>query len=389
MKRLAILMALLALTALTQSAAATSWQTPYQLIDNRIIIPVRINGTAGFSMVSDTGASGMTVTPEVAQRLHLAMKSAGTVGGAGAGRVSVSNARLRSLEVAGVSLGAMACTVLDLAPIRNAIGFAKLDGIVGYDVLSHYAVAVDADRETLTLSSGNYNAPPNARRVDYAVRSGFITLPARIDSVAGNVILDTGDRSSLTLFGPFARHYGFYSRAPALHSVVTGYGVGGQLKSDVFRTRLSLFGYNVGDVLTRAPVGPAGAFDSSGPSGSVGTGFLRRFNIIYDLPRKELVLWPSIRFSFHERYDPAGMWVATGARGPVVTSVLSGGPAYKAGVRSGDTILAVNGIQTATWLPIRLRSWLYDRERYSTITMMLESKTGARVSRTVHLRELI
>ena len=157
----------------------------------------------------------------------------------------------------------------------------------------------------------------------------------------------------------------------------------------MFRTRLSLFGYTVNGVLTRAPVGAAGVFDSAGPAGTVGNGFLLRFNIIYDLPRKRLVLWPSTRFLVYERYDPAGMWIAVGAYGPLVTSVLAGGPADKAGIRSGDTILSVDRISTRTWLPPQLRTWLKGRAKGTAVTMLLQSPAGSRISRMVRLRELI
>ena len=157
----------------------------------------------------------------------------------------------------------------------------------------------------------------------------------------------------------------------------------------MFRTRLALLGYTVGGVLTRAPVGAAGVFDAAGPAGSVGNGFLLRFNIIYDLPRKRLVLWPSARFSAYERYDPAGIWIATGAHGPIVTSVLANGPADKAGLRAGDTIVSVDGISTRTWLPPRLRTWLKGRPNGAAVTLVLQLPTGSQASRMLRVRELI
>jgi len=370
-------------------AAAASWQTPYQLIDNRIVVPVAIDGVSGFSMILDTGASGMSITPQAARRLHLSLEKAGSTGGAGAGRLPVWNTRLKRVGLAGVAFGTLPSVVLDLGFIQRAIGFAKLDGIVGYDVLRRYAVEINADRKVLTLLSGRYRIPANGRIVGYAVRSNFITLPARINSARGDVILDTGDRSSLTVFAPFAHHYGFYSVVPSIRNAVTGYGIGGTIRSNVFRTRLSVFGYTVNGVLTRAPVGAAGVFDSAGPAGTVGNGFLLRFNIIYDLPRERLVLWPNTRFSAYERYDPAGMWIGVGAYGPLVTSVLAGGPADKAGVRAGDTILSVDRISTRTWLPPQLRTWLKDRPAGTAVTMLLQSRTGVRVSRMVRVHELI
>jgi hypothetical protein len=382
--------ALLSVLALLPSVAApVSSETPFELVDNRVIIPVTIDGTTGFRMVFDTGSTGILVTPEAARRLHLAVKGAGSITGAGAGSASISSTHLAAVTIAGIELGATPAIVADLGPIRRAIGFSGLDGIVGSDVLKRYAIEVNADRQTFALYSGAYAAPPQAQRVPYSLRSGFITLPAQIDSIAGSVLLDTGDRSSLTLFEPFARDHGFYSVLPSVHGAVTGYGIGGKIESNVLRTQLSAFGYTVDGVLTRAPIGAAGAFDSQAWAGSIGNGFMLRFNVIYDQPQQTLVLWPSATFAMRERYDPVGMWVASGELGPLVTSVLAGGPADQSGVRTGDTILAVDGISTRTWLPPRLRAWLAAQPNGATVKILLQMQSGGRVVRSVSIRQLV
>ncbi len=381
---------LLAALALWPIAALPdSAQTPFDLIDNRIVIPVTINGTAGFHMILDTGAPGVSLTPQAARRLDLSLKPAGSVGGAGAGRVAVSSTHINGMTVAGVAFPAMSAIVIDLGPIQRAIGFEHVDGIIGSNVFGKYAFQVDPDRGVLTLWNGAFDAPATARSVPYTMQQGFITFPAQIDSIAGSVLLDTGDRSSLTIFGPFARDHGFYSFEPAVHGAVTGYGVGGRIDSDVIRTQVNAFGYTVKDVLTRVPLGKAGAFDSTGWIASIGNGFMTRFNAIYDLPHQRLVLWPSGKFALLERYDPVGMWIATGGRGPVVSSVLAGGPAEKAGIQAGDTILAVNGIPTRTWPPTRLRAWLDAQPFGSQVTLLVGPHSGQSVSRTVSISQLI
>lgn len=382
--------ALLAVLSLLPSVAApVSADVPFALVDNRVIIPVTVNGTPDFQMVFDTGSTGMLLTSEAARRLHLAGKGAAPLTGAGAGSADSSSTHLDSVTIAGIELGAMPAAVADLGPIRRAIGFSKLDGIVGMDVLQHYAVEVNADRQTLVLWSGAYPAPAQARRVPYALRTGLIALRAKVNAVAGPVFLDTGDRSSLTLFAPFARTHGFYAMRPSVRGAVTGYGIGGKIEGDVMRTQLSLFGYSVDGVLTRAPLGAAGIFDSASWAGSVGNGFLLRFDVIYDQPHQTLVLWPSGNFSMRERYDPAGLWIASGTAGPTVTSVVPGGPAAEAGVRAGDAVLAVNGISTRTWLPPRLRAWLAGQPDGVAVKMLLRTASGRSVVRYVGIRQLI
>jgi PDZ domain len=266
--------------------------------------------------------------------------------------------------------------VADLRPIRRSIGFRRLDGIVGSDLLLRYAIEVNTDRRLFALWRHTYPVPVEARRVQYTVRQNFITIPALIDSVAGSVILDTGNRSSLTLFRPFARDHGFYSIEPSVRGAVTGYGIGGPILADIFRTQLAAFGYTVNGVLTRAAVGPGGAFDTSSGAGSIGNGFMLRFNVVYDLPHQTLVLWPSRRFATEERYDPVGMWIAVGPGGPIVTSVLHCGSADRAGVRVGDTVLAANGLSTKAWFPPRLRDWLAARPTGTRVMLLVQPRAG-------------
>jgi predicted aspartyl protease len=285
-------------------AAPAAPATPFTLFDNRIILPVTLDGRPGFSMIFDTGGTGLLVTPQAAARLGLKMKPAGTIGGAGAGRIPFWKTAVRAVTVDGVQLGRMPAIVANLDAIRHAIGFPHLDGVIGYDLFARYAVRIDVDTRTFAIVDASQPSQAFGRRVPFRVRSGFIEVPATIDGIDANVMLDTGDRSSLTLFEPFARKYGFYAVTPALRGVRTGYGIGGPIDGDVFRTALSVFGYSVPGVLTRAPLGNAGGFDSALESGSIGNGFLTRFNVVYDQPRRALFVSPSRRFAARDVWKP-------------------------------------------------------------------------------------
>ena len=43
----------------------------FDLVDNRILIPIAINGAGPFRLILDTGAPGLTLSEEVAARLGL------------------------------------------------------------------------------------------------------------------------------------------------------------------------------------------------------------------------------------------------------------------------------------------------------------------------------
>ena len=270
--------------------------------------------------------------------------------------------------------------VLDLSPVQRAIGFPRLDGVIGYDILRRLRVGVDMDDQLLTLSLSPLPVPKAAAPVPFIVNGdGLIQLPAAVDGVHGTFILDTGDRFSLTLFRHFAQVNNFYRDAP-VRNAITGVGIGGPVYSDVLRTTVSLFGTTLSGVVTRASRDRGGIFALGPEDASIGTGLLRRFNIVYDYPNRELFAWPSRFFTATDEYRPLafehgvlhverqatdptivagplprlarhgifGAAVAQTPGGVRVTFVVPSSPAAQAGLRAGDTINAIAGTTVAT-----------------------------------------
>lgn len=370
----------LAVTALAAAvtAAPVPVQTttvPFKLIDNRIVVQARLNGAGPYAFVFDTGSSGSVITPQVARRLHLVTKPAGYLGGtAGSARVSFSTTDLAGIGVGEMQFQHIPAVVVDMSRIQRNIGFPHLDGIIGYDCFGHLRARVDMDGKTLTLSTGALSAPPAARSVPFSVDGGLIWVPAAINDVEGTILLDSGDRSSLTLFKKFAQQNHFYDTTPAVRDALTGFGIGGPIYGDVFRSRLSIFGTTFSSVVTRASRDAGGAFATAPQAGSVGTGVLKRFNVIYDYPQRTLTLWPSQYFNAADRYDPAGFWVSANGRDVMVAATSDGGPARRSGIRTGDTILSVNG--RARWTALELREWLAAQSDGAYVSIVTRDRSG-------------
>ncbi|MBV8223211.1 MAG: aspartyl protease family protein, partial [Candidatus Eremiobacteraeota bacterium] len=197
----------------------------------------------------------------------------------------------------------VAATVIDLSEIRTKLGFAHLDGIVGYSIMRSYAVAVNADSDTISFLTARPTVPPSATTTPFSGVTPIVG--ATIDGIPTRVIIDTGDRSSLTLFGPFAHAHGYYGRDPSQSNVITGYGIGGPVYGDVFTLpSLEIFSRRLSGVVTRASRQTGGVFTGSQQAGSVGEGVLKRFNIVYDYPDKQIIAWPNSYFALTDRFNP-------------------------------------------------------------------------------------
>jgi hypothetical protein len=296
--------ALLAASGVLVAAAAparAATTIPYTYVDNRIVVECRLDGQGPFTMILDTGSPTIAVTPETARKLAVAVHSAGTVTGAGNNVAKNGSAKIATLSLGSLTFRQLDADVLDLTEIRTKLHFARLDGIIGYPVLEHYATLVDVDDSTITFNRHTPAVPSNATTTHFG---GVLPeIHAVIDGVAGKVLVDSGDRSSLTLFGPFAKRNGFFGRYPSKKNIVTGYGLGGPVYADVFTLpSLDVFGTHLTQVVTRASRQTGGVFASTADSASIGTGVLKRFNIVYDYPHDNIIAWPSKYFTMPDAF---------------------------------------------------------------------------------------
>ncbi|HEV2842545.1 MAG TPA: retropepsin-like aspartic protease, partial [Chthoniobacterales bacterium] len=115
-----------------------------------ILVDVYANGRGPFQFAIDTGTSTTAITPELAKQLGVASSPIGpaTTGGA---QVDVTAGVLPSFQVGGARIDHLAVIVADFFAMLSKAAGAQLDGIVGYNFLRHYKVALDYPNETLSL----------------------------------------------------------------------------------------------------------------------------------------------------------------------------------------------------------------------------------------------
>jgi alpha-beta hydrolase superfamily lysophospholipase len=335
-------------------AAALSSGVPFTLQDHRMIVQAYIGNVGPFSMIVDTGSEELAVTPVVARRLGLHLHPAGSISGAGAGKMSIETATVSGVRVGNTRFAPTTALVLDLSRIQRGIGFSHLDGIIGYEQLQRYRVLIDMDRRRIAFSSAPIAAPSGATQTPFAQTDSFLRIPATVDGVHGTFVVDTGDRSQLTLFRHFADANDF-AHFTTISNALTGFGVGGPVYADMFRTTLQTLGVMANDVVTRIPLARTGAFATAPEAGSIGNGFLERFNIVYDYPDHRMVSWPVVHTvadtsTFRlaavprapsvllARHAIFGAAVAQKTAGVTITLAAPSGPAYAAGLRTGDVI---------------------------------------------------
>ncbi|MNT36728.1 hypothetical protein D3C72_1728320 [compost metagenome] len=100
-----------------------------------------------------------------------------------------------------------------------------------------------------------------------------------------------------------------------------------------------------------------------------------------------MVLSKNSSFEQDRSFDRSGMWIAPSTDGFLIMNVLENGPAWNAGLRMGQQILAVDGVTALDINVLELRERLKDSDLKQIILTVQDGIRRGRVS--IFLRELL
>lgn len=333
----------------TAAAAGLMISSPFTLVDNRVFVPATLNGNGPYSFLLDTGVESWAVAASVARGLAIAQGKAERIQGAGETRDTVRNLTLRGVDLAGVSFTDQPAVSVDFSALDNVIGFRHFDGVAGKPVFDARVVDLDFVHSRVRfLTPTEYSAPASAKVIPFELYDK--TIPAvdgEIAGVRGIFLVDLGDRSSLTLFGPFWRaHHLDRVFGPGVVAV-TGYGLGGPVRGEVVRVpEFTMAGVGVRGIVARLSLQKTGVFATNALAGSIGTGILKRFNVTFDYSRHRMLLQQEPSRDVPDEADRSGLWLGRSGTEFKVFDVIPNSPAARSGIQRGDIVTAVDGAPT-------------------------------------------
>lgn len=311
---------------------------------------------APVTLLLDTGAGRSVLDATLVERLGIAsglpVAAAGVGGLDGARLITVPSLRAGGHEFRQFPAIAMDLTFLDFDG-------ARVDGILGSDLLRQCRVELDFEADTLRFLDPDLSEAPEGYL--FETLDWFMSLPVlavELDGRPVRALLDTGNLAMTTLHGPFfRRHY-----QPAAGPRIQVRGVGGELHAHLGRLgALQVGGVALADLPAITPAGEdaAGLLNSSGVDANVGVGVLRHFRVLFDYPENRLGLAPR-----HAPLPPAargqlGVRVQRRDGAFVVRDVWEGSDAAAAAIAAGDRILAVDGRETQPLTAPELQRLLY------------------------------
>jgi hypothetical protein len=177
---------------------------------------------------------------------------------------------------------------------------------------------VDWERHVLRLSKpANYKYQGSGTTVPLTFDEGGRPYAAASVAIADEklipvkLVIDTGGSHALSLDAGSKPEI----KAPeGAAKVVLGRGASGEITGSTGRVKkFQLGGHALADIPTDFPDSSSGTAGLGGRNGNLGAGVLRRFNVVYDYSRNQMIVEPNKSFA-----DPFGTAIASGAAGRTV-----------------------------------------------------------------------
>jgi C-terminal processing protease CtpA/Prc len=144
----------------------------------------------------------------------------------------------------------------------------------------------------------------------------------------------------------------------------------------------------VRDLVIRLSTQKTGLTTSSAMAGLIGPDVLAQFDVTFDYARSRIIFEKNQNYGRRDSYDRAGAWMGQSGKHFTVVDVIAGGPAQEAGVKQGDTILAIDGETTDKLVLPDIRESMRRRPVGDKVSLLLESE-GKQRTAVITLRDLV
>ncbi|MEO6540832.1 MAG: aspartyl protease family protein [Ferruginibacter sp.] len=296
------------------------------------------------NFILDTGSGGISLDSSTCAEFNIPIIPTDTsITGIGGIR-KVSFAFDKSLTLPGLKIDHLNFHVNNYEVLSSVYG-EKVDGIIGYSFFSRYIVKINFDSSVIEVYSPG--------RIDYekggtTLHPAFTNLPIQWLNVKDkinlgfNFYLDTGAGLCLLMSEKFARDSGILlkRRKPV---VTQAEGMGGKLQMRLTLVKEVKIGpYKFKSVPTYLYKDDYNVTSYPFTGGLLGNDLLRRFNLVFNYPNREIHIIPNKHFNeeFDYAYTGLGIYYVNGKI--LVEDVITGSPADKAHFKVSDEVVAVN-----------------------------------------------
>ncbi|HRD29839.1 MAG TPA: aspartyl protease family protein, partial [Caulobacter sp.] len=334
-----------AVASFAPGARATA-PLPFEFfLGSRIYIPATVAGRTTHVLL-DSGAETTVLDSRFAEAAGIKVSGVVTAVGTG-GRQEAQLASGVTIRIGEVALRDLTVALVDLSAIEQMIG-RPIPVILGKEVLNALTVDLDFQGKTIAFEDpARFTPPAGAVEVPVTSANGIRSVPVSIEGGPPiQVDFDLGNGSAFLAYSAWWKPAGTLSDGRPVSQTLSG-AIGG-LKT---RSIASLRAVTFAGVTFRNV--PTVFFDDDGQSaesnrtfGNVGMPILSRFRLTTDYSRDRLFLTPLPDAATRPfAKDRAGVLARPARDGKAeILLVAPGSPAEAAGLKTGETITAVNGL---------------------------------------------
>ena len=296
------------------------------------------------NFILDTGSGGISLDSTTAAYFGLkATPSNKTIRGI-AGIKKVSFLNNHTLCLPQLNVDSLNFHINDYGILTSVYG-ERIDGIIGYSLLSRYILKVDFDSSKIEIwSKGSFRYP----RGGFLFRPAINTLPvqsARVKdglTITSRFLFDMGAGLNMMLTTDFIKDSALMHKKRKFYTKQAE-GLGGKIDMSMTVIKeIKLGPYKFRNV-------PIYIFDdeynvTSYPylGGLIGNDLLRRFNIILNYGRRDIYLTPNTHYNEAFDYSYTGLELYFENGQIILGDVAKGSPAEAIGLREGDVVVAIN-----------------------------------------------
>ncbi len=316
-----------------------------QLTGGIIIMQAKLDDIADtLNFILDTGSSGISLDSTTADYLNLKPSPSNRTIRGIAGIRNVSFIYNRKLRIPGLTIDSLNFHINDYSILTTVYG-ERIDGIIGYAVLSRYIVKLDYDSSRITFASPGTIRYPRAGYLLKPNISQLVTQPMRVRddrTINSRFLFDLGAGLCILFSRDFIEDSNLLDKKRKRWQK-EGEGLGGKIDMELTIVKEVKVGpYKFRNV-------PAFIFDdvynvTSYPQmgGLLGNDIMRRFNVILNYPGGDIYITPNSHFTDLFDYSYTGLELYLIEGKIIVGDVAAGSPAETAGLKEGDEVMAVN-----------------------------------------------
>lgn len=295
------------------------------------------------NFILDTGSGGISLDSSTCSEFGIPTIQTDTTITGIAGVRKVRFVFNKSLKLPGLTINNLHFHINDYDVLTSVYG-EKIDGIIGYSFFNRYIVKVDFDSLRIDVYKPGKMTYPSKGTLLHPI---FTSLPVQYLQVKDKVTMpfnfyfDTGAGLCFLMSEQFAADSAILKkkRKPMLTQAE---GMGGMLKMRLTVVKEIKIGpYKFRHVPTYLYQDDNNVTSYPFTGGLIGNDILRRFNLIFNYPQREIHLMPNSHYfdQFDYAYTGLGIYFIDGKI--MVVDVIKDSPAEKAGFKVDDEIISV------------------------------------------------